>query len=225
MTGHKQFELVMTTPHKQLLETMLPLMEAMYNNDLTPILLQVAQEYHTLPETAENMAKLIRNLDITDKNEKQAMQTHNLITACRQDMVHAVSGEPMTDVLQLTDEERKALAKILDTFSRILMGQLSVIFEALDVRVESEPIQEYRLQAWHDAYWEGGLGLQKARADLIPETAEFGWNGGYGICSNQVSEKSRLAYEMQKVLNFAKPLKVTEIPLPHLEAIKYRVAP
>ena len=131
----------------------------------------------------------------------------------------------MTDVLQLTDEERKALAKILDTFSRILMGQLSVIFEALDVRVGKESIQEHQLQAWHDAYWEGGLGLQKARADLIPETAEFGWNGGYGICSKQVSEKSRLAYEMQKVLNFAKPLKVTEIPLPHLEVIKYRVAP
>lgn len=127
-------------------------------------------------------------------------------------------------MFRLTNSERKALSKVLDTYSRIMMGQLSIIFEALDIQTDGKEPTERQLQAWHDAYWEGGMGLRDAKAQLLPDTAEFGWNGGYGICNQKVALGSRLAYEMRKILDKEKPLKVTDVSLPRVEVIKYRTA-
>ena len=61
---------------------------------------------------------------------------------------------------------------ILDAYSRILMGQFSIIYEVLDIAdTDNKP----QLQAYHDARW-GGVGIAEARDLLIPQLRKLrGW--------------------------------------------------
>lgn len=58
----------------------------------------------------------------------------------------------------------KAVADALDTYSRVLMGQFGVIYEALDISGNDEQ----HLQAYHDARW-NGVGIIETRDLLIPQ--------------------------------------------------------
>ncbi len=220
----KQYEFVMTEQHKQLLQNIMPVMEAFYGNELLPILEDVERAYHAQPYAARDTVDLIKSLSITCENQNMKQQVQNLRAMPYQSITPWEENTSLNVMFRLTNSERKALSKVLDTYSRIMMGQLSIIFEALDIQTDGKEPTERQLQAWHDAYWEGGMGLRDAKAQLLPDTAEFGWNGGYGICNQKVALGSRLAYEMRKILDKEKPLKVTDVSLPRVEVIKYRTA-
>ncbi len=89
---------------------------------------------------------------------------------------------------------------ILDAYSRILMGQFSIIYEVLDIAdTDNKP----QLQAYHDARW-GGVGIAEARDLLIPQLRKLRgwleWNGNFGISNVGLTYNSKLAYEMLKAI-------------------------
>lgn len=114
----------------------------------------------------------------------------------------------------------KVVADALDTYSRILMGQFGVIYEALDISGNDEQ----HFQAYHDARW-NGVGVLEARDLLIPQLKKIrlGWNGNFGISNSGLAYNSKLAYEILKTIRYATEkrdssvLKVTKEPLPHVD--------
>ena len=114
----------------------------------------------------------------------------------------------------------KVVADALDTYSRILMGQFGVIYEALDISGNDEQ----HLQAYHDARW-NGVGIIETRDLLIPQLKKIGvgWNGNFGISNSGLAYNSKLAYEILKTIRYATEkrdssvLKVTNEPLPRAE--------
>lgn len=114
----------------------------------------------------------------------------------------------------------KVVADTLDTYSRILMGQFGVIYEALDISGNDEQ----HFQAYHDARW-NGVGVLEARDLLIPQLKKIGvgWNGNFGISNSGLAYNSKLAYEILKTIRYATEkrdssvLKVTDEPLPRAE--------
>lgn len=220
MMEGKRYEFVITEQHTQLMQTIMSVMEAFYGNDLLPILKEVGTAYHAQPSAAKNMAELIKSLSITYENLKMKRWVQNLKALPYRVITSPSEGANLNKALCLTDIERQALIKILDTYSRVMMGQLFIIFEALDIPSNDQELEEQRLRAWHDAYWKGCMGLRDAKAQLIPETSNYGWRGGYGICNQKVSLSSRLAYEMLKILDKDIALKVTDVPLPYLKIIE-----
>ena len=106
---------------------------------------------------------------------------------------------------------RDVLVDALDTYSRVLMGQFSVIDEQLDIDSSNPRIQE----AWASAKWNGS-GVYEMRDLLIPDLIRMGWNGSYGIASPDNRRDSKLAYEMLKRIRNRRDdyiLRVTDQPL------------
>ena len=111
----------------------------------------------------------------------------------------------------------KTLVDALDVYSRILMGQFSIIYEELDISGNDE----IHLRANHDARWYG-VGVQEARDLLIPQLKKLGvgWNGNFGISNSELAYNSKLSYEILKTIRYACDgrdsivLHVTDEPLP-----------
>ena len=111
----------------------------------------------------------------------------------------------------------KTLVDALDVYSRILMGQFSIIYEELDISGDDE----IHLRANHDARWYG-VGVQEARDLLIPQLKKLGvgWNGNFGISNSELAYNSKLSYEILKTIRYACDgrdsivLHVTDEPLP-----------
>lgn len=124
---------------------------------------------------------------------------------------------PYTKCIDMNESAWVKAAAILDAYSRILMGQFSIIYEVLDIAdTDNKP----QLQAYHDARW-GGIGIAEARDLLIPQLRKLrvGWNGNFGISNAGLAYNSKLAYEMLKAILYAcrqgdgTVLKVTDEPL------------
>ena len=124
---------------------------------------------------------------------------------------------PYTKRIDMNESAWVKAAAILDAYSRILMGQFSIIYEVLDIAdTDNKP----QLQAYHNARW-GGIGIAEARDLLIPQLRKLrvGWNGNFGISNAGLAYNSKLAYEMLKAILYAcrqgdgTVLKVTDEPL------------
>ena len=114
--------------------------------------------------------------------------------------------------VKLEEPERCLLAQTLDAFSRIVMGQMHILFEIMDIP-ESTQENQHVLDMYHDVYWYGQYGAKEARDLLFPAIRDFGWNGGYGIASKEVAEDARLAYQLVKALRREYVLPVTDEPI------------
>lgn len=114
--------------------------------------------------------------------------------------------------VKLEEPERCLLAQTLDAFSRIVMGQMHILFEIMDIP-ESTQENQHALDMYHDVYWYGQYGAKEARDLLFPAIRDFGWNGGYGIASKEVAEDARLAYQLVKALRREYVLPVTNEPI------------
>ena len=124
---------------------------------------------------------------------------------------------PYTKRIDMNESAWVKATSILDAYSRILMGQFSIIYEVLDIAdTDNKP----QLQAYHDARW-GGVGIAEARDLLIPQLRKLrvGWNGNFGISNVGLTYNSKLAYEMLKAILYVcgqgdgTVLKVTDEPL------------
>lgn len=202
-----------TEKQYNLILEVLPLMAKFYRNDILPLFQYIAKEYDLMYEAAEKANNIVSGLHITAANPVKAMDIDCLLSTWEQDYI-PVQEAPFHFQIALNDRQRKLLAKTLDVFSRIVMGQLFILFETLDLP-ENIQDNEHAIQTYHDVYWDGKCGAKEARDLLFPDIRHFGWYGGYGISNPKVAESSRLAYQLARVLNAGAGyiLPVTDEPL------------
>lgn len=94
------------------------------------------------------------------------------------------------NVLTLDEKNVRKIISALDSYSRVLMGQFSVVFGDYRLVHINDYINNPELTAKHETL------LQRAREVINPEFTLVGWNGSYGITSPEVPEESKIAYEM-----------------------------
>lgn len=182
-------------------------MEKLYQNDFVPLFRLIADDYRIEAKTAERAAAIISRIGVTAPAPRKAAQLHNLASTWASKATKIQNG-PFVYEVELEEPERCLLEKALDAFSRIVMGQMHILFEITDIP-ESIRENQHALDLYHDVYWYGRYDAKEARDLLFPAIREFGWNGGYGIASKEVAEDARLAYQLVKVLRREYVLPVT----------------
>ena len=111
----------------------------------------------------------------------------------------AGNKEHFVRAIDCDKDDLRHLTDILDTYSRLMLGQFFPIFEQLDIPVDAD---EDKIHAYQECRWAGGPALI-ARNALIPAQSHMGWNGNFGISNPDTSDKSKLAYEMCKVTQYS----------------------
>lgn len=213
-TTEKQYSLV---------EKVVPLMAALYRNDFTPLFRMFAEDYKSAPLCAEKAANIIKEIGITAPSPLKAKKLDALAADWMLN-AHAVQEDLYRYAIELDESQRTLVSKTLDVFSRIAMGQFHILFETMDVP-EAIKANPHAMQVYYDACWEGMCGAKEARDLLFPGIRECGWHGGYGISNPNVSENSRLAYQISRALNRDFVLPVTQEPIIQLKPSGLRHAP
>lgn len=205
---------LVTQKQYALVQKMLPVMEQLYKNDIAPLFQLIAADYSLDPVAVEVAVKIVQDMGITAPNINKAMRLSSLSSSWKLE-AQTIQDGPFAYAVKLEDDEEYLLEKTLDVFSRIVMGQLHILFETMDV--PEEMAQNPHMMTMHgDVYWRGLHGGQEARDLLFPGIKEAGWNGGYGIASKDVAEDARLAYELSKALRKEYALHVTDEPVARL---------
>ena len=202
---------LLTLKQYNLVQKMLSPMEKLYQNDFVPLFRLIADDYRIEAKTAERAAAIISRIGVTAPAPRKAAQLNNLASTWASKATKIQNG-PFVYEVELEEPERCLLEKALDAFSRIVMGQMHILFEITDIP-ESIRENQHALDLYHDVYWYGRYDAKEARDLLFPAIREFGWNGGYGIASKEVAEDARLAYQLVKVLRREYVLPVTNEPI------------
>lgn len=202
---------LLTLKQYNLVQKMLPPMEKLHQNDFIPLFRLIADDYHIEDKAAERAAAIISNISVIVSSPRKAARLCSLASTWSSKAT-VVQDEPFTYEVKLEEPERCLLAQTLDAFSRIVMGQMHILFEIMDIP-ESTQENQHALDMYHDVYWYGQYGAKEARDLLFPAIRDFGWNGGYGIASKEVAEDARLAYQLVKALRREYVLPVTDEPI------------
>lgn len=193
----------------------LPVMAQLYRNEFEPLLRMIAETYGNDPRCAAKAATILQQTGVTAAAPLKAERLDALATDWE------LETQPVSDPVhpyctELDSAQVDLLSKTLDAFSRITMGQLHILFEVLDVPPGFSE-NPHALCTYQDVYWDGKHGGKEARDILFPEIRNFGWFGGYGISNPDVSEDSRLAYQISRALSRDYVLPVTKEPLARVE--------
>lgn len=200
----------MTAKQKECFESIFRTMESFYRGDLETLCIVIGCQYNLPEENIRLATTIITSLPqgiISPVNKKAAA-----LNAIHQRWSSgSLKQKGAQWYFTIDDAERRLLAHTCDVYSRLLMGQLYMIFEELDIGLPDNP---HLLDFWNDARWSGAGGMLEMRNLLFPDLKEFGWNGGYGISNPKVTFFSRLAYQMGRVLLSANEffLPVTDEP-------------
>ena len=199
----------------------LAVMITFYNNDFSSICKEVGKAYSVSEADIASACATLTAVNVTTPVKSSSDKCSDIL----KDMLHNARELPEKDApykysIGLDVSSWKAVADALDTYSRILMGQFGVIYEALDISGNDEQ----HFQAYHDARWDGA-GVIEARDLLIPQLKKIGvgWNGNFGISNPGLAYNSKLAYEILKTIRYATEkrdssvLTVTDEPLPRVE--------
>lgn len=199
----------------------LAIMITFYKNDFSSICKEVGEAYGASEENIASACATLTAINVTASVKSLSDKCSDIL----EDMLHYAQELPEKDApykysIGLDASSWKDVADALDTYSRVLMGQFSIIYEALDTSGNDEQ----HFQAYHDARW-NGVGVIEARDLLIPQLKKMGvgWNGNFGISNSGLAYNSKLAYEILKTIRYAvekrdsSVLKVTNEPLPHVE--------
>lgn len=217
----------LTDKQYSLITHILEVMKPFYNNDFSSICKEVGTIYNATEEDIEKAQRIFSETKITAPVASMV----NAIVFLRGKFVlddnhvrlneldEIKNPEVYTHSVELEKSECRRLITILDTYSRILMGQFFIIYEQLDI-AEDNTGHELVERAFYDARWHG-TGVSEARDLLIPPLKEMrlGWNGNFGISNSENAFNSKLSYELLKVLDKAcnqsdsYVLKVTDEPL------------
>lgn len=209
----------MTKKQYQLFLHVMQVMQTFYGNDFSSICKEVGDAYGVHDADIEKAYTMFTDFKVTTpvpSMQNAAKEIYH--TALSATNIEAENKEnPYTKRIDMNESAWVKAAAILDAYSRILMGQFSIIYEVLDIAdTDNKP----QLQAYHDARW-GGIGIAEARDLLIPQLRKLrvGWNGNFGISNAGLAYNSKLAYEMLKAILYAcrqgdgTVLKVTDEPL------------
>lgn len=198
-------------------------MQVFYGNDFSSICKEVGETYGAKKADIEKAYMILTDIKVTGPVPAMQNAARKILNAALSavDIKSAVKEEnPYTKLIEMDEASWLQAADILDVYSRILMGQFSIIYESLDIaNCYGADANEIRLQAYHDARW-GGVGVIEARNLLIPQLKKMGvgWNGNFGISNPGLAYNSKLSYEMLKVIRYAygkgdnTVLKVTDEP-------------
>jgi hypothetical protein len=209
----------MTKKQYQLFLHVMQVMQTFYGNDFSSICKEVGDAYGVHDADIEKAYTMFTDFKVTTpvpSMQNAAKEIYH--TALSATNIEAENKEnPYTKRIDMNESAWVKAAAILDAYSRILMGQFSIIYEVLDIAdTDNKP----QLQAYHDARW-GGVGIAEARDLLLPQLRKLrvGWNGNFGISNAGLAYNSKLAYEMLKAILYAcrqgdgTVLKVTDEPL------------
>lgn len=211
----------MTEKQYGLLLRVVQVMQPFYGNDFSSICKEVGNAYGVSDADIEKAYTMFTDFKVTAPVPSMQNAAGEIYQTALAAIGTAEDANPYTKRINMNESLWIKAAAILDTYSRILMGQFSIIYEALDIAdTDNRP----QLQAYHDARW-GGVGISEARDLLIPQLRKLGvgWNGNFGISNAGLAYNSKLAYEMLKAIRFATEkrdgsvLKVTDEPLPRVE--------
>ena len=118
--------------------------------------------------------------------------------------------------LELTDKQFNALTNGIEAYSRIINGQFDTLYYEFYGRIEGNA-EQFNSK------------LKELRKIVFPELSD---NENYGIGNNETSEKTKILYEIYKMLNYekykldkrtdytvdsSKPIKVSKEPLPKVK--------
>lgn len=195
-------------------------MISFYNNDFSSICKEVGESYGASEDDIKNACAILTAINVTAPVKKTYDKLMDILLNIHQNHEEIQEHERNTQYkyrVTMDASSWKTLVDALDVYSRILMGQFSIIYEELDISGNDE----IHLRANHDARWYG-VGVQEARDLLIPQLKKLGvgWNGNFGISNSELAYNSKLSYEILKTIRYACDgrdsivLHVTDEPLP-----------
>ena len=198
----------------------LAIMISFYNNDFSSICKEVGESYGASEDDIKNACAILTAINVTAPVKKTYDKLMDILLNIHQNHEEIQEHERNTQYkyrVTMDASSWKTLVDALDVYSRILMGQFSIIYEELDISGNDE----IHLRANHDARWYG-VGVQEARDLLIPQLKKLGvgWNGNFGISNSELAYNSKLSYEILKTIRYACDgrdsivLHVTDEPLP-----------
>lgn len=198
----------------------LAIMISFYNNDFSSICKEVGESYGASEDDIKNACAILTAINVTAPVKKTYDKLMDILLNIHQNHEEIQEHERNTQYkyrVTMDASSWKTLVDALDVYSRILMGQFSIIYEELDISGNDE----IHLRANHDARWYG-VGVQEARDLLIPQLKKLGvgWNGNFGISNSELAYNSKLSYEILKTICYACDgrdsivLHVTDEPLP-----------
>lgn len=198
----------------------LAIMISFYNNDFSSICKEVGESYGASADDIKNACAILTAINVTAPVKKTHDKLMDILLNIHQNHEEIQEHERNTQYkyrVTMDASSWKTLVVALDVYSRILMGQFSIIYEELDISGNDE----IHLRANHDARWYG-VGVQEARDLLIPQLKKLGvgWNGNFGISNSELAYNSKLSYEILKTIRYACDgrdsivLHVTDEPLP-----------
>lgn len=198
----------------------LAIMISFYNNDFSSICKEVGESYGASEDDIKNACTILTAINVTAPVKKTYDKLMDILLNIHQNHEEIQEHERNTQYkyrVTMDASSWKTLVDALDVYSRILMGQFSIIYEELDISGDDE----IHLWANHDARWYG-VGVQEARDLLIPQLKKLGvgWNGNFGISNSELAYNSKLSYEILKTIRYACDgrdsivLHVTDEPLP-----------
>lgn len=198
----------------------LAIMISFYNNDFSSICKEVGESYGASEDDIKNACAILTAINVTAPVKKTYDKLMDILLNIHQNHEEIQEHERNTQYkyrVTMDASSWKTLVDTLDVYSRILMGQFSIIYEELDISGNDE----IHLRANHDARWYG-VGVQEARDLLIPQLKKLGvgWNGNFGISNSELAYNSKLSYEILKTIRYACDgrdsivLHVTDEPLP-----------
>lgn len=198
----------------------LAIMISFYNNDFSSICKEVGESYGASEDDIKNACAILTAINVTAPVKKTYDKLMDILLNIHQNHEEIQEHERNTQYkyrVTMDASSWKTLVVALDVYSRILMGQFSIIYEELDISGNDE----IHLRANHDARWYG-VGVQEARDLLIPQLKKLGvgWNGNFGISNSELAYNSKLSYEILKTIRYACDgrdsivLHVTDEPLP-----------
>lgn len=198
----------------------LAIMISFYNNDFSSICKEVGESYGASDDDIKNACAILTAINVTAPVKKTYDKLMDILLNIHQNHEEIQEHERNTQYkyrVTMDASSWKTLVDALDVYSRILMGQFSIIYEELDISGDDK----IHLRANHDARWYG-IGVQEARDLLIPQLKKLGvgWNGNFGISNSELAYNSKLSYEILKTIRYACDgrdsivLHVTDEPLP-----------
>ena len=198
----------------------LAIMISFYNNDFSSICKEVGESYGASEDDIKNACAILTAINVTAPVKKTYDKLMDILLNIHQNHEEIQEHERNTQYkyrVTMDASSWKTLVDALDVYSRILMGQFSIIYEELDISGNDE----IHLRANHDARWYG-VGVQEARDLLIPQLKKLGvgWNGNFCISNSELAYNSKLSYEILKTIRYACDgrdsivLHVTDEPLP-----------
>lgn len=181
----------------------LAIMISFYNNDFSSICKEVGESYGASEDDIKNACAILTAINVTAPVKKTYDKLMDILLNIHQNHEEIQEHERNTQYkyrVTMDASSWKTLVDALDVYSRILMGQFSIIYEELDISGDDE----IHLRANHDARWYG-VGVQEARDLLIPQLKKLGvgWNGNFGISNSELAYNSKLSYEILKTIRYA----------------------